>query len=95
MEPLFDRIVVKRKDGTKVMDSGIVIPEKLEIVSCEGEVIAVGNGHSLKDGRVLAPLCVKVGDTVLFEKRAGTDITIDGVPHLLLREKEVLGIIEG
>jgi len=90
--PLYDRLVVRRVEGDNTTSGGIIIPDSAKERPLEGEVIAVGNGKRLEDGSV-APLDVKAGDRILFGKYAGTDIKIDGVEHLILREDEVLGVV--
>ncbi|MEK7705377.1 MAG: co-chaperone GroES [Myxococcota bacterium] len=92
--PLQDRILIKRLENNENKTSGgIIIPDTAKEKPQEGEVIAVGNGKRLDDGKI-SPLDVKVGDRILFGKYSGSDIKIDGVEHLILREDEVLGIIE-
>lgn len=92
--PLQDRLLVKRIEETEdTTQGGIIIPDTAKEKPHEGEVIAVGNGKRLDDGNV-TPMDVKVGDRVLFGKYSGSDIKLDGVEHLILREEEVLGIIE-
>jgi chaperonin GroES len=93
IRPLQDRLVVKRLAEEEKTKGGIIIPETAKEKPIEGEVIAVGNGKVLEDGKVRA-LDVKKGDRVLFGKYSGTEIKVDGVEHLILREDEVLGIIE-
>lgn len=93
VRPLQDRLVVRRVDGEQKSKGGIIIPDSAKERPLEGEVIAVGSGKRLDDGTVV-PLDVKEGDRVLFGKYSGTDIKISGVEHLILREDEVLGIIE-
>jgi chaperonin GroES len=93
IRPLGDRIVVRRVEEEQKTKGGIIIPDSAKEKPIEGEVIAVGNGKVLDDGK-LQPLDVKKGDRILFGKYAGTEIKIDGVEHLILREDEVLGIIE-
>jgi chaperonin GroES len=93
IRPLQDRIVVRRVQEEEKTKGGIIIPDSAKEKPIEGEVIAVGNGKIADDGKVLA-LEVKKGDRILFGKYAGTEIKIDGVEHLILREEEVLGIIE-
>ena len=93
IRPLQDRIVVRRVQEEEKTKGGIIIPDSAKEKPIEGEVIAVGNGKTLEDGRQ-RPLDVKKGDRVLFGKYSGTEIKIDGVEHLILREDEVLGIIE-
>ena len=91
IRPLQDRIVVKRLEGDNVTKGGIIIPDTAKEKPIEGKVVAVGNGKVLKDGKV-RPLEVKVGDTVLFGKYSGTEIKLDGVEHLLIREDDVLAV---
>jgi chaperonin GroES len=93
IRPLQDRIVVRRVQEEEKTKGGIIIPDSAKEKPIEGEVIAVGNGKVLEGGKVQA-LDVKKGDRILFGKYAGTEIKIDGVEHLILREEEVLGIIE-
>ena len=93
IRPLQDRLVVKRLAEEEKTKGGIIIPDTAKEKPIEGEVIAVGNGKVLEDGKVRA-LDVKKGDRVLFGKYSGTEIKLDGVEHLILREDEVLGIIE-
>jgi chaperonin GroES len=93
IRPLQDRLVVKRLAEEDKTKGGIIIPDTAKEKPIEGEVIAVGNGKVLEDGKVRA-LDVKKGDRVLFGKYSGTEIKVDGVEHLILREDEVLGIIE-
>ncbi|HEY7956339.1 MAG: co-chaperone GroES [Polyangia bacterium] len=93
IRPLQDRLVVKRLAEEEKTKGGIIIPDSAKEKPIEGEVIAVGNGKVLEDGK-LRPLDVKKGDRVLFGKYSGTEIKIDGIEHLILREEEVLGILE-
>jgi chaperonin GroES len=93
VRPLQDRLVVKRLAEEEKSKGGIIIPDTAKEKPIEGEVIAVGSGKVLEGGKV-RPLDVKAGDKVLFGKYAGTEIKVDGVEHLILREDEVLGIIE-
>ena len=93
VKPLHDRLVVKRIAEEEKTKGGIIIPDAAKEKPVEGEVIAIGNGKLLEDGK-LHPLDVKVGDRVLFGKYSGTEIKVQGVEHLILREEEVLGIIE-
>ena len=94
VRPLHDRLLVKRVAEEEKTKGGIIIPETAKEKPIEGKVIAVGNGKVLEDGTV-RPLDVKKGDRILFGKYAGTEIKIEGEEHLILREDEVLGIIEG
>ncbi len=93
IRPLQDRIVVRRVQEEEKTKGGIIIPDSAKEKPIEGEVIAVGSGKVLEGGKVQA-LDVKKGDRILFGKYAGTEIKIDGIEHLILREEEVLGVIE-
>jgi chaperonin GroES len=92
VKPLRDRIIVRRIAEEEKTKGGIVIPDTAKEKPMQGKVIAVGAGRK-EDGKVL-PLGVKAGDTVLFAKYSGTEIKIDGEEHLILREDDVLGIVE-
>ena len=91
--PLQDRILIKRIDREDKSSGGIIIPDSAKEKPQEGEVVAVGNGKRMDDGKV-QPLDVKSGDRVLFGKYSGSEIKLDGEEHLILREDEVLGILE-
>jgi chaperonin GroES len=92
--PLQDRILVKRLDKDEQKTAGgIIIPDTAKEKPQEAEVIAIGNGKRLETG-VTQPLDVKVGDRILFGKYSGSEIKIDGEEHLILREDEVLGVLE-
>jgi chaperonin GroES len=93
IRPLQDRIIVKRITEDEKTRGGIIIPDTAKEKPLEGMVIAVGNGKLLKDGKARA-LDVKAGDRVLFVKYAGNEVQLDGVEHLMLREEDVLGVIE-
>jgi chaperonin GroES len=93
IRPLQDRLIVKRVEEEEKTKGGIIIPDSAKEKPLEGKVIAVGNGKILEDGKV-RPLDIKVNDRILFGKYAGTEIKIDGEEHLMLREEDVLGIIE-
>lgn len=93
IRPLQDRILVKRVDGETKTASGIIIPDNAKEKPQEGSVVAVGKGKTLDDGTLRTP-DVKVGDKILFGKYSGTEVKIDGVEHLILREDDVLGVIE-
>ena len=93
IRPLQDRIIVKREDEEEVSSGGIIIPDSAKEKPQEGKVIAVGNGKVNEDGKV-QPLDVKKGDKILFSKYAGTEINIEGVEHLIIREDDVLGVVE-
>ena len=93
IRPLHDRVIVKRIDEEQKTKGGIIIPDTAKEKPFEGEIIAVGNGRTLEDGTI-RPLAVKKGDRVLFGKYAGTEVKIDGGEHLILREDDIVGIIE-
>ncbi len=93
IRPLYDRIVIKRIEQQRKTASGIVIPDTAAEKPEQGEVVAVGNGKVLQDGTV-RPLEVKVGDQVLFGKYAGQTVKVEGEELLVLREDDVMGIIE-
>ena len=93
IRPLQDRIIVKRMEETGKTKGGIIIPDSAKEKPMEGKIIAVGKGKVLEDGKI-HPLDVKVGDRVLFAKYAGTDIQIDDEEHLIMREEDILGVIE-
>jgi len=92
VRPLADRILVKRVEEETKTAGGILIPDNAKEKPMEASVVAVGNGKVLADGKV-RPLEIKVGDRVLFSKYSGTEIKLDGVEHLILREDDILGII--
>ena len=91
--PLQDRILVRRVEEVEKTRGGIIIPDSAKERPLEGNVIAVGSGKRTEDG-TLVKLDVKAGDRILFGKYAGTEIKVDGVEHIIVREDEVLGIIE-
>jgi chaperonin GroES len=93
VRPLQDRILVRRVEETEKTRGGIIIPDSAKERPLEGNVIAVGSGKRLEDGS-LVKLDVKAGDRILFGKYAGTEIKVDGVDHIIIREDEVLGVIE-
>ena len=93
IRPLQDRIIVKRVDEEETTKGGIIIPDSAKEKPQEGKVIAVGKGKINEDGK-LQPLDVKKGDKVLFSKYAGTEINIEGTEHLIIREDDVLGVVE-
>ena len=92
IRPLQDRLIVKRVKEDEKTKGGIIIPDTAKEKPIEGEVIAVGNGK-IQDGKV-QPLEVKKGDRVLFGKYAGTEVKLDGEEHLILREDDVLGVLQ-
>ena len=93
VRPLHDRIIVERIEEDEQRVGGIIIPDTAKEKPQQGKVIAVGKGRIEKEGKV-TPLDVKAGDTVLFGKYAGQEIKIDGSDYLIIREEEVLGVIE-
>jgi chaperonin GroES len=93
VRPLHDRIIVKRLAEEEKTKGGIIIPDTAKEKPLEGAVIAVGNGRILEDGKV-RPMDVKKGDKVLFGKYAGTEIKIDGEEHLILREDDILAVLD-
>ncbi len=94
IRPLQDRIIVKRIAEEEKTAGGIIIPDTAKEKPQEGEVTAVGNGK-VGEGGSVTPLDVKTGDKVLFGKYAGTEIKIDGEEHLIMREDDILGVVEG
>jgi chaperonin GroES len=94
IRPLYDRIVVKRIEETETVKGGIIIPDSAKEKPQEGEVVAVGKGKRLDDGKLVA-LEVKVGDRILFGKYSGNEIKLDGNEYLIVREDEILGILDG
>jgi chaperonin GroES len=93
IRPLQDRILVRRVQEEEKTKGGIIIPDTAKEKPIEGEIVAVGSGKVLEDGKVRA-LDVKAGDRILFGKYAGNEIRVDGVEHLILREDEILGVVE-
>ena len=93
LRPLHDRIVVERQEEKEQKKGGIIIPDSAKEKPQEGKVIAVGNGKVNDDGKRLA-LDVKAGDRVLFGKYAGSDVTIDGKEYLIMREEDLLAILD-
>ena len=93
IRPLHDRILVKRLEEQEVKRGGIIIPDTAKEKPQQGEVIAVGPGKVTEDGK-LQPMQVKAGDKILFGKYAGTEVRLDDEEYLILREEEVLGILE-
>jgi chaperonin GroES len=93
IRPLQDRIIVKRIEEEEKSKGGIIIPDTAKEKPQEGKIVAVGKGKINEDGKV-TPLDVKVNDRVLFGKYAGTEINIEGQEHLIMREEDILGVIE-
>jgi chaperonin GroES len=94
IRPLHDRVVIKRVEEEQKTKGGIIIPDTAKEKPVEGKVIAVGNGRVLEDGKV-RPLDVKAGDRVLFGKYSGTEVKIEGEEHIIMREDDILCVIEG
>jgi chaperonin GroES len=92
--PLHDRVVVRRIDAEQKTAGGIIIPDTAQEKPQQGEVVAIGPGARDENGK-LAPLDVKVGDTVLFGKWSGTEVKIDGKELLIMKESDLLGVLEG
>ena len=93
IRPLHDRVIVKRMEEERTSPGGIVIPDSATEKPIKGEVIAAGNGKILENGDVRS-LDVKVGDTVLFGKYAGTEVKVDGEELLVMKEDDIVGVIE-
>jgi chaperonin GroES len=93
IRPLQDRVIVKRIEGEEKTKGGIIIPDTAKEKPQEGEVVAVGKGKVNDEGKV-TPLDVKVKDRVLFGKYSGNEIQIDGTEHVIMREEDILGVIE-
>ena len=93
LRPLHDRVIIKRLEAETKSAGGIVIPDAATEKPIKGEVIAVGNGKILEDGKV-RPLAVKAGDKVLFGKYSGTEVKVDGQELLVMREEDLMAVIE-
>jgi len=93
IRPLHDRILIKRIEEKETIKGGIIIPDTAKEKPQEGEVVAVGKGKKTEEGKVI-PLDVKAGDRILFGKYSGTEIKVEDQEYLILREEEVLGVIE-
>ena len=93
IRPLQDRILVKRVEAEQKTAGGIIIPDAAKEKPVEGEVIAVGNGKVLDNGTVAKP-DVKVGDRILFSKYSGSEVKVNGQEHLIMREDDILGVID-
>ncbi|AUB80011.1 co-chaperone GroES [Candidatus Thiodictyon syntrophicum] len=94
VRPLHDRVVVRRMEEERTSAGGIVIPDSAAEKPIQGEVLAVGRGKILENGDV-RPLDVKVGDRILFGKYSGTEVKLDGKDLLVMREDDIMGIVEG
>ncbi len=93
IRPLYDRIVVKRIAEQETTRNGIVIPDSAKEKPQEGEVMAVGHGKRLEDGKLVA-LDIKTGDRILFGKYSGSEITLQGTEYIIMREDDVLGVLD-
>jgi len=93
LRPLHDRVIIKRLEEEKISAGGIVIPDSAAEKPIRGEVVAAGNGKILEDGKV-RPIAVKKGDKVLFGKYSGTEVKVDGQELLVMREEDILAVIE-
>ena len=93
IRPLHDRVIVKRKEAVNTTVSGIIIPDSAKEKPLEGEIVAVGKGK-LDDNGKRVKMEVKVGDNVLFSKYGGTEVKLDGEDYLIMREDDILGIVE-
>ena len=94
VRPLHDRVIVQRLEEGEQRIGGIIIPDTAKEKPQQGKVIAVGNGKTTEDGKRL-PMDVKAGDLILFGKYSGQEIKLDGEEYLIMREEEVLGVVEG
>ena len=93
IRPLHDRVIIKRMEEERVSAGGIVIPDSATEKPVRGQVIAAGNGKILENGSV-RPIAVKAGDKVLFGKYSGTEVKVDGEELLVMREEDIMGVIE-
>jgi chaperonin GroES len=93
ISPLYDRVLVKRVEEQEVRRGGIIIPDTAKEKPQQAEIIAAGKGKTTDEGKTI-PLSVKKGDKVLIGKYSGTEVMVDGVEHLILREEEILAIVE-
>jgi chaperonin GroES len=94
LRPLHDRVIIKRLEAETKSAGGIVIPDSAAEKPIKGEVVAVGNGKILEDGKV-RPLGVKAGEKVLFGKYSGTEVKVDGEELLVMREEDLMAVIDG
>ena len=92
IRPLHDRVLLKRVEEEQVSRGGIIIPDTAKEKPMRGEIVAVGSGKMLKNGEVRG-LSVKEGDVVLYSKYAGTEVKLDGIEHLIMREDDILGVL--
>lgn len=92
--PLYDRVLVRRLESQETTKGGIIIPDTAKEKPMEGQVAAVGTGHHHDNGAT-HPLIVKVGDHIVFNKWSGTEITVDGQEYIVMKESDIMGIIDG
>jgi chaperonin GroES len=93
-KPLHDRVLVRRIEGEEKTKGGLIIPDSAKEKPSEGEVVAVGEGARKDSGELIAP-AVKAGDRILFGKWSGTEVKLDGEDYLIMKESDILGVIEG
>ena len=93
IRPLHDRVLVKRSQEERTSPGGIVIPDTAAEKPIQGQVVAVGNGKIMEDGTI-RPMDVKAGDTVLFAKYSGTEVKVDGIDYLVMREDDIMAVLE-
>ena len=93
LKPLHDRVLVKRTEGEEKTSGGLIIPDSAKEKPSEGKVVAVGEGARKDSGELITP-AVKAGDTILFGKWSGTEVTVDGEEMLMMKESDIMGIIE-
>ena len=92
--PLHDRVLVRRVEAEEKTAGGIIIPDSAKEKPAEGEIVAVGTGARAENGTI-TPMDVKVGDRVLFGKWSGTEVKIDGTEYLIMKESDIMGVLEG
>ena len=93
IRPLHDRVLVRRLEEEEVSKGGIIIPDSAKEKPAEGEIVAAGNGKKTDDGKLI-PLDVKTGDKILFSKYSGSEIKLDGEEFLIMREDDILAVVE-
>ena len=91
--PLHDRVLVRRVEADEKTSGGIIIPDTAKVKPEQGKIVAVGKGKVNDDGKLI-PVGVKVGDTILFGKYSGSEVELDGEEHLIMREEDILGVVE-
>lgn len=93
LRPLYDRLLVERVESEEVTKGGIILPDSAKEKPQQGKVIATGEGKRAEDGKLI-PMTVKAGDTILFGKYSGSEVKVEGVEYLIMREDDVMGIVE-